>query len=87
MTATILKTEQTVKVWGNGLAIRITGPLAKAAHLANGVPVTIEVDGGILIVRPSGRPKLSLAEKLKLFDPAVHGGEVMAAGRIGAEVF
>lgn len=29
----------------------------------------------------------ALAEKLKSFDPAIHGGEVMATGRVGSEVF
>jgi hypothetical protein len=24
---------------------------------------------------------------MKAFDPAIHGGEVMATGRVGAEVF
>lgn len=28
-----------------------------------------------------------LHSKLKAFDPTVHGGEVMATGRVGAEVF
>jgi hypothetical protein len=30
---------------------------------------------------------LTLAQKLKAFDPSQHGGEVMATGRVGAEVF
>jgi hypothetical protein len=29
----------------------------------------------------------TLAQKLKAFDPARHGGEAMAGGRRGAEVF
>ena len=44
------------------------------------------VEGGILL-RPMGEPKLTLAQKLKAFDPAVHGGEAMASGLVGAEVF
>lgn len=75
MTAAVLKSEQTVKSWGNGLGIRITGQLAKAARLTHGAPVTVEVDGTSLIVRLAP-PKLSLADRLKLFDPALHGGEV-----------
>ena len=87
MTVTVLKTEQTVKAWGNGLGIRITGPLAKAAHLANGVPVTVEFDGEALIVRAAGRQQLTLADRLKLFDPVRHGGEAMVSGRVGTEIF
>ena len=32
-------TEQTIQTWGNGLAVRITAPLAKAAHVARGTPI------------------------------------------------
>ena len=82
-----VKVEQTVQEWGNGLGVRITAPIAKAARFARGLPVVVEVvDGGIL-VRPVGAPKLTLAQKLKAFDPGLHGGEVMARGRVGAEVF
>ena len=86
MTETV-KVEQTVQEWGNGLGVRITAPIAKAARFARGLPVVVEVvDGGIL-VRPVGAPKLTLAQKLKAFDPDLHGGEAMAGGRVGAEVF
>jgi antitoxin MazE len=40
------------------------------------------------VVRPAARkPKLSLAQKLKAFDPAIHGGEALADGRVRAERF
>jgi antitoxin MazE len=86
MTA-IICAEQTVQEWGNGLAVRITAPVAKAAHFALGSPIRVEVVEGGILLRPLGAPKLSLAQKLKAFDPAVHGGEVMACRPIGAEVF
>lgn len=38
-----------------------------------------------LTVRAVGAPKLSLAQKLALFDPAVHGGEVMVTPPVGIE--
>ena len=38
-------------------------------------------------VKPVGPRKLMLAEKLAKFDPATHGGEAMATGRIGVEEF
>ncbi len=82
-----VKVEQTVQEWGNGLGVRITAPIAKAARFARGLPITVEVvDGGVL-VRTAGKPKLTLAQKLRAFDPKVHGGEAMTSGRIGAEVF
>lgn len=86
MTATIIA-EQTVQVWGNGLAVRITAPVAKAARFALGSPIRIEVVEGGVLLRAVGEPKLTLAQKLKAFDPEVHGGEAMASGRVGAEVF
>jgi antitoxin MazE len=80
--------EQKVQEWGNGLAVRITANVAKAARLSRGVPVVVEVvEEGLLVRRVRDKPKLSLAQKLKAFDPAVHGGEVMRTGRVGAEVF
>jgi antitoxin MazE len=83
----LIAAEQTVQQWGNGLGVRITAPIAKAAHMAQGTPIKVEVVDGGFFVRVSGKPKLSLAQKLKQFDPQVHGGEVMATGRVGKEVF
>ena len=79
--------EQTIQEWGNGLAVRITAPVARAAHFALGLPVRVEVVEEGVLLRPLGQPKLTLAQKLKAFDPAVHGGEAMASGRVGNEVF
>ena len=83
----LIAAEQTVQQWGNGLGVRITAPVAKAAHIAQGTPIQVEVVEGGVFVRVSGKPKLSLAQKLKQFDPQVHGGEVMAIGRVGKELF
>jgi antitoxin MazE len=44
------------------------------------------VEGGVM-VRVVGESKLSLAQKLKAFDPQLHRGEAMPSGRTGAEVF
>jgi antitoxin MazE len=86
MTAAV-KVEQTVQEWGNGLGVRITAPVAKAARFARGLPITVEVVEGGVLVRAAGKPRLTLAQKLKAFDPKIHGGEAMVSGRIGAEVF
>ena len=85
--ATAAKAEQTVQVWGKCLAVRITAPVARAARFARGLPITVEVVEGGIFVRAAGKPKLTLAQRLKAFDPQVHGGEAMAGGRVGAEVF
>lgn len=86
MSATV-SADQTVQEWGNGLGVRITAPIAKAARFARGLPIKVEVVDGGVFLRPLGKPRLTLAQKLKAFDPAIHGGEVMATGRVGAEVF
>ena len=79
--------EQTIQEWGNGLAVRLTAPVARAAHLARGMPITVEVVEGGIFLRIAGAPKLSLAQKLKAYEPDRHGGEAMASGRLGAESF
>jgi antitoxin MazE len=81
------KQEVTVQVWGNGLAVRITGKIARAARFCRGLPITVEVVKDGVLLRPAGSPRLTLAQKLKQFDPAKHGGEAMVTGRVGAEVF
>ena len=86
MTAT-LSPDQTIQAWGNGLGVRITAPIARAARFARGLPIKVEVVEGGVFIRAAGKPQLTLAQKLKAFDPAIHGGEVMATGRVGAEVF
>ena len=85
MTATV-SADQTIQQWGNGLGVRITAPIAKAARFERGLPIKVEVVEGGVLLRAAGKPRLTLAQKLKAFDPALHGGEVMASGRIGAEV-
>lgn len=88
MKATV-SVDQTVQEWGNGLAVRITAPVAKAARFTRGVPINVEVVEGGVFLRVIGKPKLTLTQKLKAFDPAIHGRgrEVMASGRVGVEVF
>ena len=81
------KAELTVQAWGNSLAVRIPARVARAAHLAVGQPVAIESVEGGLIVRPTGKAMLTLEQKLKAYDPVIHGGEAMAGGLVGAEKF
>jgi antitoxin MazE len=81
-----VKAQLTVQAWGNSLAVRIPARVARASRLALGQPVAVEVVDGVVVVRPDGKPKLTLAQKLKAFDPRIHGGEAMAVRRAGAEV-
>jgi len=75
----------TIQQWGNSLAVRIPAAIARSAHFSVGQPVEVVLEESGISVRAVGAPKLSLAQKLALFDPAVHGGEVMATAPVGAE--
>ena len=77
----------TIQKWGNSLAVRIPAAVARSAHFEVDQEVEITADDVGVTVRPVGPRKLTLAEKLARFDPAKHGGEAMATGRIGTEVF
>jgi antitoxin MazE len=76
-----------IQQWGNSLAVRIPSAVAKSARFSVGQPVEVVLEDAGVVVKPVGEPKLTLAQKLAMYDPAKHGGEVMATGRIGAEVF
>jgi antitoxin MazE len=84
---TNISVDQVVQKWGNGLGVRITAPIAVAARFTRGLPIKVEVVEGGILLSVIGDPKLTLAQKLKVFDPSIHGGEAMASGRIGAEAF
>lgn len=79
--------DQTVQQLGNGLAVSITAPVAKAAGLTLDMPIKVEVVDGGVFLRVVGKSEPTLAQMLNAFDPAIHGGEVMVTGRAGAEVF
>jgi antitoxin MazE len=82
------RVEQPVLAWGNGLGLRITAPVARAARLGRGSVISMEVVEEGILIRAVDRPRrLTLEQKLKAFDPRRHGGEVMASGRKGAEIF
>ncbi|CAG4904231.1 AbrB/MazE/SpoVT family DNA-binding domain-containing protein [Paraburkholderia gardini] len=77
----------TIQQWGNSLAVRIPAAVARSAHFEVGQEVEVTTEEVGVTVKPVGPRKLTLAEKLAQFDPAKHGGEAMATGRVGAEVF
>ncbi|MEQ1881423.1 MAG: AbrB/MazE/SpoVT family DNA-binding domain-containing protein [Burkholderiales bacterium] len=76
----------TIQQWGNSLAVRIPSVVAKSVGFKVGLPVEISAQDSSVLVVAAGEPKLTLAQKLALFDPKLHGGEVMATRRVGREV-
>jgi antitoxin MazE len=76
----------TVQQWGNSLAVRIPAAVAKSARFVVGQPVELSVGEDGVLVKPTGAPKLTLAQKLAAFDSTRHGGEAMAVRPAGKEV-
>lgn len=76
----------TVQQWGNSLAVRIPAAVARSARFRVGQPVEVSAQDSNILVKALGEPKLTLAQKLAAFDPALHSGEVMAARPAGNEV-
>jgi antitoxin MazE len=74
-----------ISVWGNGLAVRLTKPMAKAAGVVEGTPVRVIVTPGRIVIESETEP--TLEQMLAAFDPAKHGGELLADAPRGAEAF
>ncbi len=74
-----------IKHWGNNLGVRLPAAVAKAARLHADQRVQVSVEDGRVIITPLDEGPLTLEQRLARFDPARHGGEVMAAAPVGAE--
>ncbi len=74
-----------ISPWGNSHGIRLSRGLMQAMGIEAGAKLQARVTGvgKLEIVAKSQRP--SLAAKLKAFDPAIHGGEMMADEPVGVE--
>jgi antitoxin MazE len=59
--------------------------MAKAAGVTEGTPVRVLVQPGRIVIESDTEP--SLDQMLAAFDPAKHGGEVMADAPRGVEAF
>ena len=77
----------TLQQWGNSLAVRIPAAVARSARFKVGQPVEVSAQDSNVLVKAIGEPRLTLSQKLAAFDPTRHGGESMATGRVGREVF
>jgi antitoxin MazE len=74
-----------IKQWGNNLGVRLPAAVARAAHLHADQRVRITVEGDRVVIVPITDAPLTLEQRLSLYDPARHGGEVMATTAVGAE--
>jgi len=73
-----------ISAWGNGLALRLTKPLAKAAGVVEGTRVRVSAKPGRIVIETDVDP--TLEQMLSAFDPKRHAGEVMADAPVGLEV-
>lgn len=74
-----------ISTWGNGLALRLTKPMAKAAGVAEGSPVRVTVEPGRIVIETEIEP--TLEQLLAAFDATKHGGEAMSGRAVGREAF
>ncbi len=74
-----------IKQWGNNLGVRLPAAVARAARLTVNQRVRVTVENCRVVITPVAPKPLTLEQRLALFDPALHGGEVMAAAPVGAE--
>lgn len=74
-----------IGAWGDGLALRLTTPMAKAVGVAEGSLVRVTIKRGRIVIETELDP--SLKQMLAAFDPRKHGGEVMADRPVGKEAF
>lgn len=74
-----------LKRWGNNLGVRLPVNVARAAHLHVDQRVRISVEDGRVVITPDDTISLTLEQRLAIFDPARHGGEIMATQPLGAE--
>lgn len=78
-------TASQISTWGNGLAFRITKPMAKTAGVTDGSPVRVTIEPGRIVIETEVEP--TLEQMLAAFDAKKNGGEAMAWGAVGAEAF
>jgi len=76
-----------LKQWGNNLGVRLPAAVARAARLSVDQRVRISVEDRAIIIRPVEEEEPTLDERVALFDPARHGGEVMRSQAVGAELW
>lgn len=74
-----------IKQWGNNLGVRLPAAVARKAQLRVDQRVRVTVEGHQVVITPVADVPLTLEQRLKLYDPARHGGEAMVSAPVGAE--
>lgn len=71
--------------WGNSHGIRLSRELMQRMGITPDTPLQARVLAPGCLELRTAQLKLTLAQKLKAYDPATHGGELLADMPIGAE--
>ena len=75
-----------LKQWGNNLGVRLPAAVAREAHLHVDQRVRVSVEGDQVVITPIDATKLTLEQRLAVYDPKRHGGEQMTTTQtLGAE--
>jgi antitoxin MazE len=74
-----------IQRWGNSLAVRIPLSVAKSAGFKVGQLVEVSARDAAVQMSAAGEPRLTLKQKLALFDPERHCGEAIATFHAGRE--
>ena len=75
-----------IKQWGNNLGVRLPAAVAREAHFHVDQRVRVTVEGDQVIITPVDATKLSLEQRLAVYDSNRHGGEQMTTMQtLGAE--
>lgn len=82
----MIEVELNIKQWGNNLGVRLPAAITRETHLKAHQRVSVSVKNGQIIIKPIEDIPLTLEQRLALFNPSQHGGEVMVpAQALGAE--
>jgi antitoxin MazE len=75
-----------IKKWGNNLGVRLPAAVAREARLRVDQRVRVAVEGDHVVITPVDDSRLTLEQRLAVYDPERHAGEQMATTRtLGAE--
>ena len=78
--------QTTIQKWGNSLAVRIPGAYVKEAGLSDGLPVSMVMEDGILMIMPA-KKKYLLNDLLGKIDAENLHCEIQSGEPIGNELW
>jgi antitoxin component of MazEF toxin-antitoxin module len=71
--------------WGNSHGIRLSRQLMQSLGVTPDTPLQVNVLGKGRLELVAKPLRTTLAQKLKTYDPTLHGGELMADMPVGSE--